>query len=153
MKKILNSLISVKKYSNEINTALLIARVGIASLMLVHGLPKLMMFFNDDPIAFANIGGMGPELSLFLAVFAEVFCSLLLLAGYRTRLAAIPLIITMLIAVFQIHANDPFSIKEMGLHYLLVYVLLFILGSGMYSVDNLLEQSKLRGNPSRNVFD
>jgi putative oxidoreductase len=60
------------------------------------------------------------------------------LLGFATRLAVIPLIITMLVVVFYVHADDPFSKQEMGLHYLLTYIMLLIMGSGKYSIDNLL---------------
>lgn len=119
--------------------AILIARVGIAVLMLTHGLPKLSMLLSGDPIQFPPIMGLTPALSLGLAVFAEVFCSVLLLVGFATRLAVVPLIITMLVAVLIIHAADAFQMKEAGLHFLLVYVVLLFTGSGRYSVDNLLQ--------------
>ena len=119
----------------SIDMALLIARVGIAGFMLTHGLPKLMMLLGDAPVQFPGVMGMGPEFSLFLTVFAEVICSVLILIGLGTRFAAIPLIFTMVVAVFYIHAADPFANQEMGLHYLLVYVLLFLLGSGKFSLD------------------
>ena len=120
------------------DSVLLIARVVIAALMLVHGLPKLVMLFSGEPIAFPGIMGMSPEISLLLAVFSEVVCSILILFGIGTRLAVLPLIATMLVAVFYFHLGDPFSSKEPGLLYLVVYVLLFITGSGKYSLDRLL---------------
>ena len=100
--------------------ALIIARISIAALMLTHGIPKLVMLFSGAPVQFPQVLGMSAEFSLALAVFAEVFCSILLLAGFATRLAVIPLAITMLVAVFLIHAADPLSVKEPALHYLLV---------------------------------
>lgn len=132
MKKIINP------NAFNLDGVLLIARVGIAVLMLVHGIPKLGMLFSGDPIAFPGVMGMSPALSLTLAVFAEVICSLLLLFGLGTRLAVIPLIVTMLIAVFFIHGADPFAKQELGLHYLLVYLLLLFAGSGRYSLDKVL---------------
>src|SRR5688572_21207120 len=125
MKKIL----SVSRTSNAIDIGLLIARVMIAALMLTHGIPKLQMLLSGEPVQFMSVLGMSPELSLGLTVFAEVICSIFLLIGFATRLAAIPLIITMLIAAFLIHAADPIAIKEPSLHYLLVYVLLLLAGS------------------------
>lgn len=122
----------------SIDVALLLARIGIAGFMLTHGLPKLMMLFGDAPVQFPGVMGMEPGFSLALAVFAEVVCSILILIGFGTRLATVPLIITMVIAVFYIHAADPFAVKEMGLHYLLVYVVLFLMGSGRFSLDAML---------------
>jgi putative oxidoreductase len=46
--------------------------------------------------------------------------------------------ITMLVAVFHVHIADPFVKQEMGLHYLLTYTALFIMGSGRYSLDHYL---------------
>src|SRR5690606_10129790 len=131
---IMNKLFSVSNSSERIDVAILIVRVGIALLMLTHGLSKIAGF-SESPVQFIDFMGMGPEISLALAIFAEVGCSFLILIGLGTRLAAIPLIITMLVAVFIAHAGDPFAKQEMGLHYLLVYVMLLITGSGKYSLD------------------
>lgn len=117
---------------------LLIARIMIAALMLVHGIPKLNMLFSGEPIAFPSVFGMSAGFSLVMAIFAEVICSVLILFGIGTRLAVIPLIVTMLVAVFYIHIADPFARQELGLLYLLVYVILLIAGSGKYSVDRIL---------------
>lgn len=134
MKKVL----SVNPSSTGIDIALFIARVSVGIFMLVHGLPKMIALFSGEPVQFISVFGLGPAISLALAVFAEVFCSILLIAGFGTRLAVIPLIITMLVAVFVIHINDPFAKQELGLHYLLVYAILLIAGSGKYSIDYLM---------------
>ena len=140
----MKNLFSTDHNARSIDIALLIARVGVGVLMLVHGLPKLATLFSGEPVKFPGIVING-ELSLILAVFAEVICSLLLIVGLGTRLVVIPLIITMLVAVLHIHAADPFAKQELGLHYLLVYVVLLITGSGKYSLDYLL-QSKSKKN-------
>ena len=129
----------VRSYQN-LDWLVLVARLAIGSLMLVHGLPKLAMLIEGGPVAFPNVLGMGASVSLALAVFAEVLCSVLILAGLGTRIATVPLMITMLIAVFYIHGNDPFIQQEMGLHYLLVYGLLLVAGSGKYSADYLIDK-------------
>lgn len=84
---------------------------------------------------------MGATFSLILAVFAEVVCSILIGLGLLTRLASIPLIITMLVASFMIHATDPFAKKEFALLYLLVYLVVFVIGSRKYSLDALLQKN------------
>jgi putative oxidoreductase len=137
----MKKLLSVQQLPVNMDFAILLARVAIAVLMLTHGLPKLSMFFADGPIQFPPVMGMSPELSLGMAVFAEVFCSVLILVGFSTRLAVIPLAITMLTAVLVIHAADPLSVKESALHYLLVYAVLFLTGSGRYSVDALVQRA------------
>ena len=127
----------VAEASNETDIALLGARFGIAALMLTHGIPKLIMLFSGQPIQFPPVLGMSAEFSLALAVGAEVLCSIFVLIGFGTRLVVIPLAITMIIAAFLIHGNDPLSVKEPALQYLLVYVVLFLTGSGKYSLDYL----------------
>lgn len=62
---------------------------------------------------------------LNLAVFAEVVCSMLILFGVGTRLATIPLMFTMLVAVLYIHSADQLAKKEVAILYLLAYVILF----------------------------
>lgn len=115
--------------------AILILRVGISILMLTHGVPKLMKFFADEPITFSSVMGMGPHFTLFLAVFAEVICSVFLILGLFTRWATIPLIMTMLTAILLVHAADPLAVKEKAILYLLGYILIFCTGAGKYSID------------------
>jgi putative oxidoreductase len=116
--------------------ALLLLRITFGGAMLYgHGWGKLMRALGDDPIKFADPFGLGPEFSLYLAVFAEVVCAALLIIGLFSRWATIPLIITMLVAIFYAHAGDPFGKIEKGLMYLVVYVSLLLTGPGWYSLD------------------
>lgn len=119
---------------------LLTIRVAIAALMLVHGLPKLQLLLSGGSAGFPAILGMSSTLSLSLTVFAEVICSLFILLGLATRMAAVPLIVTMLVAVFVVHGNDPFGKQELGIHYLLIYGVLLFTGSGKYSADYYISE-------------
>lgn len=132
----LKNLFNPNKYSTNIDLLLLICRVAVAVFMLSHGMGKFSKLFGVEPIAFADPIGIGTTLSLALTVFAEVFCSLLVLFGLATRMAALPLIITMLVAVFVVHLSDPFGKKELGLLYILIYLILLVAGPGKYSIDN-----------------
>lgn len=113
-------------------------RVGFGLLMLTHGWPKLEMLIEGGPIRFGDPIGIGKMPSLILVVLAEFFCAVLVVLGLFTRLATIPLIITMAVAVFIAHGGDPIGNKEMGLLYLLAFVVIFAHGSGRYSLDRLL---------------
>lgn len=106
--------------------------------MLTHGVKKYMMLFSTEPIQFADPIGLGETNSLILAFIAEFVCSILLLIGFATRLVVIPLIITMFVIVFVVHAADGFESQELGGLYLTIYVLLLITGSGKYSIDHLI---------------
>ncbi len=123
--------------NNAVNLWLLISRVAIGLLMLTHGIPKLQMLMSGN-IQFANPFGIGTTLSLVLCVFAEVICSVLLILGLATRLAAVPLIINMLVAVFIALSTQPFGKKELGIMYLLFYFGFLILGAGKYSIDHFI---------------
>jgi putative oxidoreductase len=92
-------------------------------------------------IKFADPIGIGVTASLALTVFAEFICSLLIAAGLWTRLALIPLMITMIVAAGIIHFNDGMDKKEHALMYLLPYFALFLLGSGKFSLDAFLKKS------------
>ena len=127
-----------------LDIALLLLRLGIAGLMLTHGIPKLNTLLDGGEIQFADPFGFGATASLVLAVFAEVFCSFLLVFGLATRLAVIPLMITMIVALLTVHANDPISKQEPALHYLLVYVVLLISGSGGISFDKVISRNTAR---------
>lgn len=135
----IKKLISGKFIQEMPDFAILILRVSIGLLMLTHGIPKLNMLLSGE-IQFPGLFGMPPAISLFLAVFAELFCSVLLIFGLATRLAAIPLFFTMVVAAFVVHADDPFSQKELALIYLVSYVVIFLQGSGKYSIDKIISK-------------
>lgn len=118
-----------------IDVALLVLRVGISLLMLTHGVPKLITLFGGEEIQFFDPYGLGVEASLTLAVIAEFLCSILLILGLGTRLAVIPLMVTMLTAIFVVHIDDVFTRQELPLLYLLVYTVLLITGAGKYALD------------------
>lgn len=80
-------LINPGDYSHNINYVLLILRLSVGVFMLSHGWGKFLMLIGDDPIQFADPLGVGITASLALTVFAEVFCSVLLIFGLATRLA------------------------------------------------------------------
>ena len=115
-------------------------RIIGGGFMLAHGVPKLMKLFGGGEIQFADPFGLGATATLVLTVFAEFLCAVMILVGFKTKAATIPLMITMLVAAFVIHGADPFGKKELALIYFGIYLSLFFLGSGKYSVDNALSK-------------
>ena len=138
MKTILKNIFHPGNYPDNISLALLLLRLAVGFMMLTHGYGKLLTLIGDDPIKFADPIGIGETASLILAVFAEFFCSVFLIFGFATRLSAIPLIVTMLVAVLIVHAPDAFGRKELPLLYAAVFFAILIAGAGKYSVDNLV---------------
>lgn len=121
----------------RVSWGLLVLRLGAGALMLGHGWSKLANF-GELSTKFADPLGVGTVASLGLTVFAEFFCAIFVMLGLGTRLAAIPLLITMLVAAFVIHSGDPWSKQEFPLLYALVWLALFFTGPGRYSLDHLL---------------
>jgi putative oxidoreductase len=122
----------------NLDLLVLVLRITLAGFMLTHGWPKFLRLLEGGEIQFGDPIGLGPTLSLILTVFAEFFCSILIGIGLGTRLAAIPLLITMGVAAFVAHGGDPFRQKEVALLYLLFYLALLVLGSRKYSIDSFL---------------
>lgn len=123
--------------------SLLFFRVTIGLFMMFgHGFGKLTKLLSGEEINFLDLFGIGNYFSFTLATLAEFFASALIVLGLFTRFSSLSLIITMAVAAFIAHADDPFSKKEMALLYLVSYVLIFLQGPGKYSINSLLK-SKL----------
>jgi putative oxidoreductase len=137
MKKLFQTNINI----TAANYLLLILRISVGLFMLTHGMPKLMKLMQGNT-SFADPLGLGETISLLLTLFAEVICSLFIILGLGTRLATIPLIITMSVAAFVANSDQPFAKKEMALLYLLIYLCLLFLGSGSFSVDKAMSKGK-----------
>jgi putative oxidoreductase len=135
----MKKLFSTRLNQTSIHLALLILRLATGGFMLTHGFPKLQRLLQGN-FQFGDPIGLGPEVSLVLAVFAEFFCSILIILGLGTRLAVIPLIVTMSVAAFISHSADPFARKELALFYLVSYVVLLFAGSGKISADNFIKR-------------
>ena len=129
-------ILHIKKQAAEA-AGLLILRLAVGGMMLTHGWPKLQRLLQT-PDQFADPLGLGPELSLGLAVLAEVVCAVLIVFGVATRLAAVPLLATMLVAAFIVHGADPFGKKELALLYGAGTLTLMLTGAGRLSVDALI---------------
>ncbi|MEX2603719.1 MAG: DoxX family protein [Gracilimonas sp.] len=114
--------------------AILILRIGAGALIFTHGLPKLLKVLSGD-FSFADPIGIGPELSLILAAFAESICGIFVVLGLGTRLSAIVLSINMAVAFFFAHAGDPFGSKEKAILFLVMFVVILFTGAGKYSID------------------
>ncbi|TVR89350.1 MAG: DoxX family protein [Saprospirales bacterium] len=137
IKKLLSSGVS----NLQLNFAILIGRVSFGVAMLTHGWPKLANYSAIAP-NFPDPIGVGSELSLALAVFSEFFCSILLILGLGTRLALIPLLITMMVAFFIHHAGDAFGDKELSFLFMFGFLVLYLTGPGKFSLDHKIFGSK-----------
>jgi putative oxidoreductase len=130
------------------SSLLLVARVIFGLLLFSHGVQKLMNF-QEMSAVFPDPLGVGSAVSLSLAIFGEMLCSLAFIFGILYRLSMIPMMFTMCVAFFVIHGGDPFSARELPLAYLVVFILMYIAGPGKYAVDRWLAKLLFRPKKGR----
>lgn len=126
-----------KPDGTAISLLILALRILFGFLLLSHGMQKWSNF-SVMSATFPDPLGVGSSISLGLAIFAELACSIGFILGALYRLVMIPMIFTMCIAFFVIHAADPFQVKELAFIYLVVFILMYIVGPGRFSIDRLL---------------
>jgi putative oxidoreductase len=108
---------------------------GLAMLLL-HGWGKLVGF-TEMSAKFSGMFGLSPKATLSLAIVGEVVCTVLIVVGLWTRLAALGAAITMFVAFWIAHGHKltgPGS-GEMAFLYLGAFVALFLAGGGRYALD------------------
>ena len=120
---------------------LLVLRLTAGIFMAGHGWGKATRI-ADGNFKFADPLGIGATPSLILVVFAELICAVAVAVGFKTRLAAIPVVIAMAVAGLVQHASDPFDKKELALLYCAVFAAIALLGAGRYSLDAIWGKSK-----------
>ncbi|MDX8339868.1 DoxX family protein [Draconibacterium sp. IB214405] len=135
---LLKNISGINQSAATIDVALLVLRITIGILMLNHGIPKVKKLLSSEPIQFFSTFGLSEKNSLIAAAFVEVFFSFLLIVGLGTRLAAIPLLLTMVIAAFHTLKAFPFDKKEVPILFLLIYIALLLGGSGKFSLDYII---------------
>ncbi len=121
---------------------LLVLRVWIGLTMMPHGKMKLGMLQGAET-KFLSVLGLSPQLSILLAITAELAGSLLLVLGLLTRFSAAALAFTMGVAFFVAHKGSldpqsPTGSGELALVYMAVYVAMLVAGPGRFSFDALI---------------
>lgn len=137
------------------SVGLLILRLGVGGFLLMHGWGKLQLLLAGKFDAIGDPIGLGGAASLVLVTLAEFGCSLLVMMGLLTRLAAVTVVISMSVAAFVAHGSDPWTMdeaarlfmagqtefpvsKEPALVYLAVFLTLVFTGAGKFSLDALI---------------
>ena len=114
---------------------LLVLRIGMAGLMLTHGVPKFLKFIGGDLSVVGDPIGVGTLLSTLLILLAELVAPVLVIIGIKTRFAAVVTAIAMAVAAFMVHGGDPIAQKEKALLYLFGFAAIALMGAGSISVD------------------
>jgi putative oxidoreductase len=120
-----------------VSLLILAVRLVFGVLFFTHGLDK-MMNFNQLVGSYPDVLGFGSYTTLMVSVFCEFCCSLFLIAGLLLRLVTIPMIVAMGVAFFDIH-DALMPEGELALIYFLVFIILFFVGPGRYSLDYLID--------------
>ena len=129
------------------NMARLFLRLFVGVMFMQFGIRHLVNF-TELCADFPTVLGISSEASLILMIIIELVCSLLIMAGFLTRLATIPPIIAMIAAEYYIlHDLLPHSLIH-GLTwdqpgYLLImfigiYLFILLAGPGKISLDYLI---------------
>ncbi len=120
----------------------LLIRLILGYVFLVAGLQKFVFPDNMGPGRFIDMGFPIPEFTAYFVGFFETLGGLLILIGLASRLAAIPLAITMVVAIVTTkfpQFSDGFwafaHSARLDISMLLVSIFVIYNGSGGYSVD------------------
>jgi len=133
----MKKLFSTNYSAGAFNFAMLLLRVTAGALLMNHGYGKLA-HFNETAQHMPSLFGIGQTVTTALVVFAEFFCALFVILGLFTRMACIPVIITMGYALFKAHKGEVFGDGEMATLFLAAYLTLLIVGPGKVSVDGMI---------------
>ncbi|MBO5074196.1 MAG: DoxX family protein [Bacteroidales bacterium] len=97
-----------------------------------------MINFNSLVDTYPSVLGFGSYTTLMVSVFCEFCCSLFLIAGLLDRIMTLPMIVAMGVAFFDIH-DAMMPEGELALIYFIVFIILFLVGPGRYSLDYLID--------------
>lgn len=132
---------NIQNYLTE-DRAKLVLRLTVGILILLHGIFKI-----TNPGAIDFIGSLFnyfhlPAFLAYAIYIGEVVAPIMLIIGYRTKIAAGLISFTLLVAIILVHLGDLFSLTSDGgsaieLQAMFLFTALAIvgLGAGKYSVD------------------
>ncbi|WP_144109963.1 DoxX family protein [Paraburkholderia sp. BCC1886] len=114
--------------------ALLFLRVaGSVLVLLVHGLPKVLHYAREAG-AIEDPFHIGKGLTIGFAIFAEVVCPVLMMAGIATRLAALPIIAVTAIALVFVHPEWTLFDAQFAWMLLIIFGTILLGGAGRYRI-------------------
>ncbi|WP_458377598.1 DoxX family protein [Pseudomonas fluorescens] len=103
-------------------------------LLWVHGLPKLLNY-SAQLLVIEDPFHLGANVTLMLAIFAEVLCPLLIIAGVLVRLACLPILSVLWIALLVVHPQWSLEEGQFGWLLLILFTSLLIAGPGRLALN------------------
>lgn len=125
----------------------LVLRVSIGFLMLFYGMDKIINGIGGLDAMFKSMGI--PGFFAYAIYLGQVFAPLMLILGFKVRIAAILLAGTMVIAILLAHTGDIFSLNKHGawaielqMFYILTSLSIVFLGDDKYQILNKQKNRK-----------
>lgn len=122
------------------NTSKLLLRLTVGFLMLFHGVAKVTHGVSFLEGMFTNAGL--PSFFAYGAYVGEILAPLMLIFGYRVKIASLLIILTMIGAIALAHPGDIFLTTKTGawaielqMFYILTSIVIMLQGPGKYSLD------------------
>ena len=120
----------------RLNAGLFFLRLAASLLLLhVHGLPKVL-HFSEELTRIEDPFGLGPMMSLLPAILAEVVCPIFIILGWGTRLACLPIIAVLLVAMLVVHPGWSIAEGQFGWLLLIIFTTLAITGPGQWRIGS-----------------
>lgn len=119
--------------------ALLLLRIGVGIIFIVAGWGKLTGIEGVQGF-FGNIGIPLPGLMAWVVAIVEFVAGIMVLVGAFIRIPAILLAVIMVVAIITTKFGQEFSAYRLDLMLLLVNASLALMGSGKYSVMDMLKR-------------
>ncbi|MEO7140884.1 MAG: DoxX family protein [Ferruginibacter sp.] len=140
MKKLIWHITKIYPCSVSFNLTFLILRILVSvELMVVHGLKKVGIgVTNAEHVP--NPLHLPDALNQAFATSANLFFPVLVILGFFTRLAVLPILAVTLTGYFIVHWNDALLVKDTPFMYSAVYLLILVLGPGKYSIDYFINK-------------
>jgi len=155
MRPLVDYLLSRDSSREKLLSFIILSFRGFCGLMMLpYGYGKIVNYDRYAADFFGDPIGIGDIPSLWLTIFAQTVCPVMLLLGFQTRLSASILAFNMLVAA-KYHFFDPFSIKVLPVLFLGMYLIQLLLGAGKYSLDYLLydkEKSRFGKNETKGIL-
>ena len=129
------------------STGIAVLRIVAGLIFVMHGWRKAMAGFDAVSASFEGMGVFSGSLALAAAVavtLVELIFGALLILGFKTRWVAVPLAVTMAVAMLVVHLPKGFFVDQGGFEFTLILlaalVMLMLSGAGSLSVDRLLRK-------------
>ena len=129
----------------RLNAGLFFLRLAGSLLLLhVHGLPKIL-HFSEELTRIEDPFGLGPMMSLLPAILAEVVCPIFIILGWGTRLACLPIIAVLLVAMLVVHPGWSIAEGQFGWLLLIIFTTLALTGPGGWRLGASAQQEVRHG--------